>query len=176
MTPASARSPTRVHLRHFSKSLPMSLLRAREAVMRHFRPSLRRHGLTEQQWRVLRALATVPDIEVAGLARATFLLGPSLSRILQDLEGRGLIRRAASPGDLRRGVISITAAGAALIETVTPSSEAIYRAITQRFGAEKLAALQALLRELEEAVADLDTALPDDEPQAALPHAGKAVR
>src|SRR5208283_3623306 len=46
-----------VPMREFSRSLPMSLLRAREAVMRHFRPSLRRHGLTEQQWRILRALA-----------------------------------------------------------------------------------------------------------------------
>ena len=35
-------------MREFSRSLPMSLLRAREAVMRQFRPSLRNHGLTEQ--------------------------------------------------------------------------------------------------------------------------------
>jgi hypothetical protein len=38
-------------MREFSRSLPMSLLRAREAVMRQFRPSLRDHGLTEQQSR-----------------------------------------------------------------------------------------------------------------------------
>ncbi|MDP7101742.1 MAG: hypothetical protein QF503_11390, partial [Rhodospirillales bacterium] len=43
-------------LRDFSRSLPMALLRAREAVMERFRPSLRTHGLTDQQWRVLRAL------------------------------------------------------------------------------------------------------------------------
>ncbi len=46
----------RAPMREFSRSLPMSLLRAREAVMRQFRPSLRNHGLTEQQWRILRAL------------------------------------------------------------------------------------------------------------------------
>ena len=44
-------------MRTFSQSLPMALLRAREAVMRRFRPGLRCHGVTEQQWRVLRALA-----------------------------------------------------------------------------------------------------------------------
>jgi homoprotocatechuate degradation regulator HpaR len=143
---------TRVHLRHFSKSLPMSLLRAREAVMRRFRPSLRSHGMTEQQWRVLRALTSVPRIEVAGLARATFLLGPSLSRILQDLESRGLIVRESNPSDLRRGVISISPAGTELIQTVTPKSEEIYREITTLFGPDKLASLQALLRELEEAL------------------------
>ncbi|MDB5512763.1 MAG: homoprotocatechuate degradation operon regulator, HpaR [Enterovirga sp.] len=147
---------TRVNLRHFSKSLPMSLLRAREAVMRRFRPSLRHFGLTEQQWRVLRALSSVPRIEVTDLARATFLLGPSLSRILQDLGARGLILREASRSDLRRGLVSISPAGQALIATVTPRSEEIYGEITARFGAEKLATLQALLRELEEVLSTVD--------------------
>ena len=80
--PASKASARRVPMREFSRSLPMSLLRAREAVMRHFRPSLRDHGLTEQQWRILRALTSVDAIEVTELARVAFLLGPSLSRIL----------------------------------------------------------------------------------------------
>ena len=153
---AQPRRGTRVHLRHFSKSLPMSLLRAREAVMRCFRPSLRHYGITEQQWRVLRALSTVPRMEVTDLARATFLLAPSLSRILSDLEARSLVRREADPRDLRRGVISIAVAGAELIETVTPISETIYRDITDRFGLEKLATLQALLRELEEVLVDVE--------------------
>ena len=61
--------------------------------MRQFRPSLRNHGLTEQQWRILRALAAVDAIEVTELARVAFLLGPSLSRILRDLEARRLIER-----------------------------------------------------------------------------------
>lgn len=128
----------------------MSLLRAREAVMRCFRPSLRQYEITEQQWRVLRALNSVPSLEVTDLARATFLLAPSLSRILVDLEARQLITREADQRDLRRAIISISQAGASLIEMVTPVSEAIYRDITSRFGDEKLATLQALLRELED--------------------------
>jgi len=60
---AGTSSPARrVPMREFSRSLPMSLLRAREAVMRQFRPSLRRHDLTEQQWRILRALAAIDAI------------------------------------------------------------------------------------------------------------------
>lgn len=133
----------------------MSLLRAREAVMRQFRPSLRSFGLTEQQWRVLRALSSVRQIEVTDLARATFLLGPSLSRILQDLEGRGLVLREAIPADLRRSLISISPGGRTLIETVTPRSEDIYREISSRFGAENLATLQSLLRQLEIALGDM---------------------
>jgi len=153
--PGSSKADThRVPMREFSRSLPMSLLRAREAVMRQFRPSLRNHGLTEQQWRILRALA-VEAIEITELAHVAFLLGPSLSRILRDLEARHLIERKAAKTDLRRAVVSISAKGLKLIEAVAPSSEAIYAAITRRYGARKLAELQDMLRTLEGSLAGM---------------------
>ncbi|WP_076862431.1 homoprotocatechuate degradation operon regulator HpaR [Bradyrhizobium mercantei] len=149
---ASAR---RAPMREFSRSLPMSLLRAREAVMRQFRPSLRNHGLTEQQWRILRALTAVDEIEVTELARVAFLLGPSLSRILRDLEARALIERKAAENDARRAVVSISAKGLKLIEAVAPTSEVIYAAITRRYGARKLAELQEMLGALEASLAGM---------------------
>jgi homoprotocatechuate degradation regulator HpaR len=153
--PAGAAAARRVPMRDFSRSLPMSLLRAREAVMRHFRPSLRNHGLTEQQWRILRALAAVDTIEVTELARVAFLLGPSLSRILRDLEARQLIERRQAKADLRRSMVSISAKGLKLMEAVAPSSEAIYAAMTQRYGARKLAELQDMLHALEHSLSEL---------------------
>ena len=145
-------------MREFSRSLPMSLLRAREAVMRQFRPSLRQHGLTEQQWRILRALTAVETIEVTELARVAFLLGPSLSRILRDLEARQLIEREAAKADLRRAMVSISAKGLKLIEAVAPTSETIYAEITKRYGARKLAELQDMLGALESSLAGLEAA------------------
>jgi homoprotocatechuate degradation regulator HpaR len=146
----------RVPMREFSRSLPMSLLRAREAVMRQFRPSLREHGLTEQQWRILRALAAIDTIEVTELARTAFLLGPSLSRILRDLEARRLIERKAAKSDLRRGMVSISEKGLKLMERVAPTSEEIYATITRRYGARQLVALQDMLGELEASLAGLE--------------------
>lgn len=127
----------------------MALLRAREAVMRQFRPSLNAYGITEQQWRVLRALTNVETIEILELARATFLLAPSLSRILKDLDDRKLVIRRASAKDLRRGLVSISPLGRTLIEMAGARSETIYAEITARFGSEKLRALHDLLAELE---------------------------
>ena len=43
-------------IRETSRSLPIALLRARDAVMSRFRPMLQERGFTEQQWRVLRVL------------------------------------------------------------------------------------------------------------------------
>jgi homoprotocatechuate degradation regulator HpaR len=158
----SGHGERRPPMREFSRSLPMSLLRAREAVMRQFRPSLRNHGLTEQQWRILRALTAVDALEVTELARVAFLLGPSLSRILRDLEARHLIDRRVAKTDLRRAMVSISKKGLRLIEAVAPSSEAIYAEMTRRYGARKLAELQDMLHALENSLADL----PDDEDDA----------
>src|SRR6188472_1348697 len=155
---AAGETARRAPMRDFSRSLPMSLLRAREAVMRQFRPSLRNHGLTEQQWRILRALTAVDAIEVTELARVAFLLGPSLSRILRDLEARDLIERRTAKADLRRGVVSISPKGLKLIEAVAPNSEAIYAEITQRYGVRKLGELQDMLGELERSLAAMEVA------------------
>ena len=58
------------------------------------------------------------------------------------------------PKYLRRAVVSITAKGLKLIEAVAPTSEAIYAAITRRYGARKLAELQDMLHASEQPVAN----------------------
>jgi homoprotocatechuate degradation regulator HpaR len=133
----------------FSHSLPMLLLRGREAVMRYFRPSLLAHGVTEQQWRVLRALNSVDEMEVLMLANATYLFASSMSRILRDLQRRGLIIRRNDRHDLRRSHVAISAKGKELIATLLPTSEAIYNDIYQRFGPKNFKSLQELLLGLE---------------------------
>ena len=136
-------------MRPFSESLPMALLRTREAVMRLFRPGLRKHGVTEQQWRILRALAHTGPLEVTELAAATFLLAPSLSRILPDLEKRQLISRRQVDTDLRRSVVSLEPKGLRLIAAHAPYSEQMYDQIAARFGTERTRQLLDLLAELE---------------------------
>ncbi len=144
----NGRGPT-VDLRPFEASLPMALLRAREATMRYFRPLLSAHDLTDQQWRVLRALTTEDQPMVVGeLAAATFLLGPSLTRILTNLGNRGLVQRTVPEHDQRRGLISLTAEGRTLVATVAPHSESQYDAIEAAIGPAKMSTLMELLGEL----------------------------
>ena len=146
-----------VPMRPFSESLPMMLLRARESVMRLFRPGLRKHGVTEQQWRILRALAHLGPMEVTELAQATFLLAPSLSRILPDLQKRELVARRQVDTDLRRSVVSLEPKGLRLIALHAPYSEKIYAQIASRFGAPRMRLLLGLLGELEAALEELSS-------------------
>lgn len=136
-------------MRPFTASLPMALLQAREAAMRLFRPLLAEHDLTEQQWRVLRALtATDAPVDAGELAERTFLLAPSLSRILAHLEERSLITRSIDPTDQRRSLIALSAAGTTRVSEIAPESEDRYAAIERAFGTERLAHLLDELHEL----------------------------
>lgn len=151
-------------MRAFDRSLPMALLRAREATMRLFRPHLANHGLTEQRWRVLRALTSAQHpIDVGQVAARTFLLAPSLSRILTDLEHQGLVDRTPDTADKRRALLSLSAAGRRLVARVAPTSEATYNQIESRYGADRLASLLADLRDLADDLADLDDLAEIDE-------------
>jgi homoprotocatechuate degradation regulator HpaR len=138
-----------IPLRDLSRSLPLALMRARESVMQYFRPHHRRHGITEQQWRVLRVLYKSGEMEATDLARQSMLLAPSLTRILRDLEAAKMISRRWAETDLRRSVIAITPVGVSLLAKVAPLSEASFAEITRLYGETRLNQLFKLLGELE---------------------------
>lgn len=139
-------------LRDLRHSLPMELMRAREAAMARFRPTLREHGLTEQQWRVIRVLAEHDGIDAGEAAARCFLLAPSLTRILQFLEKKGLVLRTPNRDDQRRSVLKLSAEGRRVFDRVGPDSEQRYREIETEFGAERLEQLYELLAEFYEAL------------------------
>ena len=131
------------------RNLPRLLLEAREAVMQHTRPSLREHGLSDQQWRVLRVLGEHADqpagVETGRGAREALLLGPSLTGVLGRMERDGLIARERCPQDARRTVVRATRAGLKLVGTLSQTIESHYQWLESQLGSPRLAQLYALL-------------------------------
>jgi homoprotocatechuate degradation regulator HpaR len=146
----SKKNPSQLEegLRDFDHSLPMALLRAREAVMSEFLPSLRRHELSPEQWRVIRALQQEDGLEVTEVSKRCYLLAPSLSRIAQNLQKRQLLERKNVPSDQRRSKLYLTKNGHKLYNLIAPESELKYASITEKFGYEKLTLLYELLDDL----------------------------
>ena len=132
-------------LRNFSRSLPMVLLRARETVMERFRPNLRAHNLTDQQWRILRALFDQGKKDLGELSNMCCILKPSITRIIRSMEERSLLKRSTDNYDQRRTIVSITTIGRDLISVVGPNSEAIYQDIASALGANELEDLYSKL-------------------------------
>ncbi|NDZ14049.1 homoprotocatechuate degradation operon regulator HpaR [Variovorax sp. WS11] len=127
------------------RNLPRLLLQAREAVMAHTRPSLREHGLSDQQWRVLRVLGEHGMVETGRVAREAFILGPSLTGVLARMERDGLIRRARDPADQRRTVVEATPKGTRMVQQLSQSIEAHYAWMEKSLGKQKLSQLYVLL-------------------------------
>jgi homoprotocatechuate degradation regulator HpaR len=140
-------------LRRFSRSLPMALLRAREAVMERFRPNLRRNSLTDQQWRVLRVLFEYGKKDLGELSNMCCLLKPSITRIIRSMEKRSLLEKRVDSQDHRRTIVSITAIGRDLIYKIGPNSELIYQDIALALGSNEL---DDLYRNLDTLIAKLD--------------------
>jgi len=127
------------------RNLPRLLLQAREAVMAHTRPSLREHGLSDQQWRVLRVLGEHGMVETGRIAREAFILGPSLTGVLARMERDGLVRRERDPDDQRRTVVEATSKGMKLVGKLSRTVEAHYTWMEGKLGERKLAELYELL-------------------------------
>ena len=117
--------------------------------MAHTRPSLREHGLSDPQWRVLRVLGEHADeaagVETGRVAREAFLLGPSLTGVLTRMERDGLIERKRCPNDARRTVVRATAQGLAKVQALSQTIEAHYAWLEQELGKTKLKAMYELL-------------------------------
>src|SRR5476651_2315237 len=115
------------------RSLPIALLQAREAVMSYFRPLHRKGGITEQQWRVIRVLFLDGEMDATELARHSYLLAPSLSRILKDLEAAGHVRRRPGDDDSRQSLLSLSPKGSTMVTGAAPFLDRIHREIARRF-------------------------------------------
>lgn len=109
--------------------------------MAPLRPALRAAGVTEQQWRVLRVLIDNWGIDVSALAHAALLRPPSLTRILRELQGRGLIAREADSEDARRSRVTITPPGRAIVEDSMETMLALLDRYADAFGVDPLRTL-----------------------------------
>jgi len=132
----------------FPQSLAMKLLRARELLMQRFRPSLYAQGLTEQQWRVLRALWEVDTMSNQSLSDRCVLHPASMSRILPKLERDGLISRRPIEQDRRNLAVTLTVAGRQLVANLIPENDRIFAGVVEDVGVEVIEAVYLALDDL----------------------------
>lgn len=137
-------------LRKTRRSLPIALLRAREAVMGPIRDMLAESDVNEQKWRVLRVLHEQGPLELSQIAAEACLLLSSLTRMVKPMQEEGLITRHTPPEDRRKTVVQITETGAALIHRHSSESARIFERIEAEFGQERLEQLLDLLEDLQQ--------------------------
>jgi DNA-binding MarR family transcriptional regulator len=76
----------------------------------------RENGTTRAQWGVLARLRRVEGLKQAALAEMLEMQPISLTRLVDRLEGQGLVERRADPGDRRARLLHLTPPGRALVD------------------------------------------------------------
>ncbi|WP_332878669.1 homoprotocatechuate degradation operon regulator HpaR [Massilia sp. S19_KUP03_FR1] len=127
------------------RNLPQQLLKARDALMAHFRPILNHYALSEQQWRILRALDEHGQREPRELCAQCQILSSSMAGILARMEETGLVQRVGVASDQRRVLVRLAPQGDALIDEMAPLIELQYQYLEQAFGKAALETLSAAL-------------------------------
>lgn len=139
-------------LPRFEQSLAAIIISAKESVIAPMRPKLREHDITEPQWRVMRVLNDRGATDATCLSDVSLLHGPSVTRILKDLEERKLVVRAPDAHDRRRTLLTLTPAGRDIVRTISKDVVRIMREYSERFGAQRLERLITELRALSAAI------------------------
>jgi len=110
----------------------VSLMVAADHFDQAIAPTWERHGITGDQYNVLRILRGVypgghPRNEVA---RRMIHRAPDVTRMLDRLVRQGLVARVRNPEDRRESIATITKAGLAKLERIDPDVHATQRALT----------------------------------------------
>jgi DNA-binding MarR family transcriptional regulator len=110
----------------------VSLMVAAEQLDQTVAPIWERHGVTADQYNVLRILRGVhpgghPRNEVA---RRMIHRAPDVTRMLDRLVRQGLVARVRNADDRRESIATITRAGLALLDRIDPDVHAVQKALT----------------------------------------------
>jgi DNA-binding MarR family transcriptional regulator len=105
----------------------------------------RRFGLTIPEWRVIAVLSRHPGLAAAEVADLTRMDAVAVSRAVARLLRAGRLRRAVSPDDRRRSVLSVSPAGAAVYREVAPLALRYERELLETLSRPQRAVLQQAL-------------------------------
>jgi|SRR5579859_5755031 len=130
------------------RNLPLLMLQAREHVIAYFRPILNAHGITEQQWRIVRVLLSAEPLEPREIGELCRLSSPSLAGVLARMEELGFVARRRFDHDQRRVHVSLTPRSRALAKLMAPQIDATYREIDRVLGPELSSRLRKTLDDL----------------------------
>jgi homoprotocatechuate degradation regulator HpaR len=160
--------------RPFKQSLAIRLLYARELLMQRFRPQLLQHNLTDQQWRLLRALSDQGAKSSLELSQRCVIQPTSLSRILVTLEDNGLIERNEEKRDRRKRTVRLTERGRKLVARIAPTNDQIFYGIVEEVGEDLVRDVYGALDRFIDSLESADKSHPIMIPPRRPPRTGRA--
>jgi DNA-binding MarR family transcriptional regulator len=113
-----------------------------------FRRALGEDGFAPRVFSALSLIVQFPRITQSELARKLGIERSGLVAIIDELEGRGFVRREAVPGDRRVQALAATPAGTAAYHRARDAVRAHEADLLADFSVEEVAVLTGLLRKI----------------------------
>ena len=112
--------------------------------------ALEPHALNARTWTVLAMIYAQPDREVKPSDVSTVVAASRahVTRLVDDLEKRGLVLRRASDTDRRVSVLRLTPAGSRLVRAVLPTVWSFHESLWSGSSAREMSAYTRTLRRL----------------------------
>lgn len=95
--------------------------RAEHTIHRKEYQTIKESGLTPAQFGVLEALYNKGDLRICELIEKILTTSGNITVVIKNLEKDGLVKKIPDPKDKRSCVISLTAKGIQVIESILPS-------------------------------------------------------
>jgi DNA-binding MarR family transcriptional regulator len=128
--------------------LPYLLNRAGSRIATLFGEEVRPLGASLQMWRVLAALRERDGRRMGDLSATTSIEVSTLTRLVDQMEKKGLVARRRDAADARAVALFVTADGRRLTRRILPIAERYEQVALDGFGAREAATLKAALRRL----------------------------
>jgi MarR family transcriptional regulator, organic hydroperoxide resistance regulator len=128
--------------------LPYLLNRAGQRIATSFGEEVRPLGATLQMWRVLAALRERDGRRMGDLSQTTSIEVSTLTRLVDNMEQKGLVARRRDGDDARVVLLHATPAGRRLTQRILPIAERYETVALAGFNAAEAEALKAALRRL----------------------------
>jgi MarR family transcriptional regulator, organic hydroperoxide resistance regulator len=128
--------------------LPYLLNRAGARIAAAFSEEVRPLGATLQMWRVLAALREGDGRRMGDLSETTSIEVSTLTRLVDNMEKKGLVARRRDAADARVVALHATPAGRRLTQRITPIAERYESVALAGFTAAEADILKAALRRL----------------------------
>ena len=103
-------------------------------------------GLTSLQYTALTVLERHPGLTSAALARNSFVRAQTMAQMITVLEERGLIERVQDPVSRRQYLLSLTASGVGLLDSLREEVEAVETRMVSGLAEHEIAVLRHALR------------------------------
>lgn len=128
--------------------LPALLAQASQLISTEFHATVRTHGLSVLEWRVLATLAGSGAITIGHLAQKSVSKQPTVTRLLDRMEQLGHVERLADHSDRRLTRVRMTRSGKKMISALVREARAHEAAVLAPLGDERSQALKHVLQEL----------------------------